>query len=130
MPSFSPRSRNILQSCDSQLQVLFSTIITNFDCIVVSGYRSKIEQDNLFQRGLSKLKFPLSKHNKSPSRAVDVYPYPIDWQDRDRFHYFAGYVLGRAEHFGYKLRWGGDWDRDWQVRDNVFDDLGHFELIG
>ncbi|KKK66847.1 hypothetical protein LCGC14_2959950, partial [marine sediment metagenome] len=26
--------------------------------------------------------------------------------------------------------WGGDWDLDWNVRDNVFDDLGHFELIG
>ena len=28
-----------------------------------------------------------------------------------------------------KLRWGGDWDRDTQVKDNSFDDLLHFELI-
>ena len=26
------------------------------------------------------------------------------------------------------LRWGGDWDQDTEVKDNRFDDLGHFEL--
>ena len=28
-----------------------------------------------------------------------------------------------------KLRWGGDWDMDWEVGDNRFNDLVHFELI-
>lgn len=60
--------------------------------------------------------------------AVDVVPYPVDWQDRDRFHYFAGFVLGMATARGVKLRWGGDWDSDTEVDDNVFDDLPHFEL--
>ena len=25
-------------------------------------------------------------------------------------------------------RWGGDWDQDWTVKDNMFDDFPHFEL--
>ena len=29
----------------------------------------------------------------NPSRAVDVVPYPIDWDDRERFHLFAGFVI-------------------------------------
>ena len=42
---------------------------------------------------------------------------------------FAGFVLGIAKSIGITLRWGGDWDRDWTVMDNKFDDFPHFELI-
>jgi peptidoglycan LD-endopeptidase CwlK len=28
------------------------------------------------------------------------------------------------------LRWGGDWSMDFEVRDNQFDDLVHFEIVG
>lgn len=68
--------------------------------------------------------------------AVDVAPYPIDWEDRDRLHYFAGYVMGTAAYLydlgvmSYRVRFGGDWDMDTQTADNTFDDLVHFELIG
>ncbi|KKL90578.1 hypothetical protein LCGC14_1903280 [marine sediment metagenome] len=130
MPTFSVRSRSILETCDLQLQTLFTEVIFTFDCIIVCGHRPGYIQDDLFRRGLSKLEWPNSKHNKEPSLAVDVYPYPINWQDRERMTYFAGFVMGKAQTMGYKLRWGGDWNKDWQVRDNVFDDLGHFELIG
>lgn len=130
MPVFSERSKSILRTCDPQLQTLFDSIILEFDCIVTCGHRMEQQQADLFHRNLSKLEWPDSKHNLRPSKAIDVYPWPIDWKDRDRFHYFAGFVMGKASHLGYNLRWGGDWDKDWQVRDNVFDDLGHFELIG
>ena len=130
MPMLSMRSREILQTCDPRLQDLFQRVVYSFDCTVVSGHRGQEEQNNLFHRGVSKLKWPHSKHNRKPSLAVDVYPYPIDWKDRDRFHYFAGVVMGMSLSLNYDIRWGGDWNKDWQVRDNVFDDLGHFELIG
>jgi peptidoglycan L-alanyl-D-glutamate endopeptidase CwlK len=61
-------------------------------------------------------------------RAVDVYPYPVDFEDRDRWHYFGGYVLGTARQFGIDVIWGGDWDNDTKTKDNTFDDLMHFEL--
>jgi hypothetical protein len=34
-----------------------------------------------------------------------------------------------AAQMDVKLRWGGDWDQDTQVKDNNFDDLWHFELV-
>ena len=66
--------------------------------------------------------------NANPSRAVDVAPYPIDWSDRERFTYFAGFVKGIASQMGIDIIWGGDWDNDTDLKDNGFDDLVHFEL--
>lgn len=130
MPSFSVRSNFILNTCDPHLQTLFREVVKTFDCIITCGHRGENDQNELLRRGLSKLAWPNGKHNIIPSKAVDAYPYPINWQDRERMTYFAGFVMGKAQTLGYNLRWGGDWNKDWQVRDNVFDDLGHFELIG
>ena len=95
--------------------------------------RGKERQDELFEQGRTKVKWPNSKHNvlepADLSRAVDMAPYPIDWEDRERFHYFAGHVMGIAATMGGQLRWGGDWDEDTEVDDNSFDDLPHYELV-
>ena len=74
--------------------------------------------------------FPKGRHNALPSKAVDVAPYPIDWEDREGFILFAGYVLGVASQLGLNIRWGGDWDGDFDLSDNEFDDLVHFEMRG
>ncbi len=44
--------------------------------------------------------------------------------------YFAGLVRGIAVSWGVKIRWGGDWDMDGDLKDNSFDDLVHFEIVG
>jgi len=75
------------------------------------------------------VRYPNSKHNTIPARAVDVCPWPIDWDDQERATYFAGVVMGIASQLGVGLRWGGDWDRDTELEDNQFDDLPHFELF-
>ena len=128
MPKFSKKSLSKLETCDKRLQDLFLTVVKKFDCTILEGYRSKDRQNKLFDEGKSKLKYPKGKHNSLPSKAVDVAPYPIDWNDRERFTYFAGYVIGIAYQMGLKIRWGGDWDMDTQVKDNNFDDLPHFEI--
>jgi peptidoglycan L-alanyl-D-glutamate endopeptidase CwlK len=128
MPRFSTRSKSRLNTCDDRLVKLFEEVVKHFDCTIIEGHRGQKKQDEAYNKGNSKVKFPNGKHNKSPSVAVDVAPYPIDWRDRDRFHYFAGYVLGIASQMGIKIRWGGDWDMDTQTKDNSFDDLVHFEI--
>ena len=128
MPRFGSRSKKRLATCDDRLQDLFKEVVKHFDCSVIQGHRGKADQNKAFDEGRSKLRYPDGKHNASPSKAVDVAPYPIDWSDRDRFHYFGGFVLGIASQMGLKIRWGGDWDRDTQVKDNKFDDLPHFEI--
>jgi len=128
MPRFSTKSRSKLHTCDSRLVDLFNEVVKGFDCTIIEGHRGKKAQNEAFNKGNSKVRFPNGKHNQSPSVAVDVAPYPIDWSDRDRFHYFSGYVLGIASQMGLKIRWGGDWDMDTKTKDNKFDDLVHFEI--
>ena len=128
MPKFSRKSLSKLETCDKRLQDLFLRVVKKFDCTILEGHRGKDRQNKLFNEGKSKLKYPKGKHNSLPSKAVDVAPYPIDWNDRERFTYFAGYVVGIAYQMGLKIRWGGDWDMDTQVKDNNFDDLPHFEI--
>ena len=128
MAKFGTRSKGRLHSCDGRLRTLFEEVVKKFDCTVIEGYRGREKQDEAFDKGNSKLRFPNGKHNQSPSIAVDIAPYPVDWKDRDRFHYFGGYVLGIAKSLGLKIRWGGDWNQDTQTKDNNFDDLVHFEI--
>lgn len=128
MPKFSTRSKERLSTCDQRLFDLFSDVVEHFDCTVLVGHRTEAEQDEAFRTGHSKLKWPKSKHNHTPSLAVDVAPYPIDWKDRERFTYFAGFVLGMATTRGIRIRWGGNWQMDTMLRNNTFDDLVHFEI--
>ena len=128
MPRFGKTSKRRLATCEDKLQNLFKEVVKHFDCSVLVGYRGRNEQDTAFESGHSKVKWPNGKHNKKPSVAVDVAPYPIDWDDRERFIYFGGFVKGCAFRMGIPLRWGGDWDSDTQLSDNKFDDLVHFEL--
>ena len=93
MPRFGTRSRNALHSCDERLVKVFNEVIKTVDCAVLEGHRDKDKQNKYYKEGKTKLKYPLGRHNEVPSRAVDVVPYPIDWNDRERFHLFAGFVL-------------------------------------
>ena len=128
MPYFGKSSKRRLATCDERLQKVFNEVIKYVDCSVLEGHRDGERQDKLFEEGKTKVKFPMGRHNSSPSRAVDVTPYPVDWDDRERQTLFAGFVLGIANSMDIKLRWGGDWDMDFQVMDNRFDDFPHFEI--
>ena len=128
MPKFGRASRKRLDTCDEDLIFLFETVVKYFDCSVLEGHRGKRLQNKYFKQGKSKLKYPEGNHNKKPSIAVDVVPYPIDWDDRERMTYFAGFVKGMAAALGIPIRWGGDWNNNTEVKDNNFDDLPHFEL--
>ena len=128
MARFGSKSKKNLATCDERLQKIFNEVIKHVDCSVLEGHRSKERQNKLYEEGKTKVKYPMGRHNSNPSRAVDVTPYPIDWEDRERQTLFAGFVLGIARSMGIKLRWGGDWDQDFEVKDNRFDDFPHFEI--
>jgi hypothetical protein len=131
MPYFGKRSLDRLSTCEEPLQVLFKEVIKDFDCTVLVGHRGEKEQNIAYAEGKSKKKWGESKHNSNPSRAIDVVPYPIDWEDRDRYHFFAGFVMSVATQLGIKIRWGGNWANDYNggFKKNKFDDLVHFELL-
>ena len=129
MPKFSETSKRHLGEAHPDLQKIFNEVIKHFDCRVICGHRGEEAQNRAYRDKLSKLKFPESKHNKVPSLAVDVIPYPVDWDDTDRMRYFAGIVKGMALMMEISIRWGGDWDSDTELNDQKFIDLPHFELV-
>ena len=129
MAKFGTKSLSNLNTCDQQLIDLFTQVVQGFDCSVLEGHRTQERQDMLFDMGQSKVQYPNGKHNSTPSQAVDVVPYPIDWHNRERFILFGGYVQGIALNMGIGIRWGGDWDRDHDTKEATFFDAPHFELL-
>ena len=127
MVAFSQTSKTRLETCHPDLQKLFNAVNTSWPCTIISGQRTPEEQQALVSSGASKRLD--SMHVRSPSCAVDVTPDPLDWKDTTRFYYFGGFVLGIAESMGIRVKWGGDWDGDMQIKDQNFNDLVHFELI-
>ena len=139
MPRFSTTSAKRLGTCNNDLQRLFKEVVKHFDCKVLCGHRGQEKQDEAFNNGWSKLRYPNSKHNSYPSNAVDVAPYPLRWPDkikdpkqRDlewrRWYMFVGVVRGVASQMNIGIRCGADWDGDMEIKDQNFHDLPHFEL--
>lgn len=130
MPSFGAASRKKLDTCHPDLIALCELVIENYDFSVLEGRRSDSRQEELFRQGKSKLRAGQSKHNGDISLAVDIAPYPIDWDNAKRFFLLAGMMFQGAADMGIRIRWGGDWDRDWVHTDQSFHDLPHFEFEG
>ena len=93
MFKFSDTSKKRLETCHTDLQVIFNQVIKYIDCSIICGIRGKEEQETAFNTGKSKLIYPNSPHNIFPSMAVDVAPYPINWIDFDRFYILVGWLL-------------------------------------
>jgi len=137
MPKFGTTSRKRLSECDVRLQAILNEVIQYYDCTVLTGHRDEATQNEMYnsipQR--SKLKWPNSKHNSKPSMAVDVAPWPIpkdwgkDWKERLKFYELKAIIFYEAAKRGIKIRYGGDWDMDYDYMDNKFDDLVHFEIV-
>ena len=124
---FSKISLERLATCDERLQRVFAEVIKHYDCAILCGHRGKDEQNAERDAGRSKLSWPMSKHNTMPSRAVDAAPWPLDWNDRERFALFAGFVRGIAMGMGIRLRLGADFNTNGRTKDDGWD-MPHFEL--
>lgn len=132
MPHFGESSLGKLETAHPDLQRLFNEVIKYYDCVVLCGFRNEEEQNAAFEAGNSKLKWPYGKHNKYPSLAVDVMPYPLNWSNTakniEQITLFAGFVLGMAKMMNIKIRWGHDWDGNIRPDDHGFIDLPHYQL--
>ena len=124
MYKFGKRSRERLKGVDSRLVNVLNELIKIMDVTIIEGLRSKERQEQLLAQGKTKTKY--SKHIEG--KAVDLAPYPIDWEDREMFHYMGGMLRGIGQSMGLKIRWGGDWDSYGDINDKKFDDLVHVEI--
>lgn len=132
MPKFGAASEAQLSTVHPSLVKVCRLAIQVYDFAVIEGHRGKVAQDTAFARGASKKRWPLGEHNALPSRAVDLAPWPLDWREGElphaRFAILAGVMKFSAFVAGVQIRWGADWNRNWDPRDESFLDWGHFEL--
>lgn len=134
MPSFSSKSKERLMTCEDRLQKIMFDAIAVMDFTILEGHRTVQRQKELLEKGVTKVEF--SNHNYTPSKAIDIAPWPIpdNWgegnsKEMAKFYFLAGVIFGIADKYNIKLRWGGDWDSDEDFDDQTFDDLVHFELV-
>lgn len=104
-----------------QLQEVMNEAIKHFDFSIIDGHRDMEAQNKYFNDGVSQVRWPNSKHNSFPSRAVDIVPYPGGFDNpNSTFDRMATYVLQAANDLGVRLDWGGHWKN--------LQDYPHFEL--
>src|SRR5690606_37097917 len=97
-------------------------VIKHRDCTILCGHRGEAEQNQAYADGKSKAQWPQSKHNATPSLAVDAAPLPLVWHDKQSFIECGNFVEGLVAGIGIKIRWGGRFS-------GVFFDGPHFELV-
>jgi len=139
MFSFGRNSQEQLSSCDKNLQAVMQLAIkrTTVDFGISEGHRTPQRQLELYAQGRTKpgnivTSVKVSKHNGSPSAAVDIFAYVNGKAVWDQAHMclVAGVILACADELRIKIRWGGNWDGDGEIiSDQNFIDLPHFELL-
>ena len=96
--------------------VKLAITITEVDFTVIEGIRNINRQRELLKAGKSTTLN--SRH--ITGHAVDMVPWPVDWNDLERFETMAVAMKTAAEELEIPIVWGGDW--------KSFYDAPHFEL--
>lgn len=132
MPQFGESSIKQLETCDERLQAIANAAIKYVDFTILEGHRGEEAQNRAYAKGLSKVKWPHGNHNQNPSKAFDFAPWPIDWSNAPatiaRFTFVCGVMHKIATDMGIKIRFGWDWNRNLDGRDEKFLDWPHVEL--
>lgn len=128
MYKYGKRSKSNMEGIDKRLKEVLNHLIKIMDVTIIEGKRSTKTQQEYFSKGKSKLDGVNKKSQHQLGKAVDLVPYPVDWNNRDGMYYMGGMLRGIGHMLGYNLRYGGDWDGDGKTKDNKFDDLVHIEI--
>lgn len=121
MPKFSKSSKERLATCHPDLQAVCNELIKQYDFSVLCGHRGEREQNEAYKKGTSNVRYPNSAHNKKPSMAVDIAPYPINWDDISRFNEMlirfdtVANILRAEGKIKSQFVYGGQWAKlkDW-----------------
>ena len=79
--------------------------ITEQDFTVIEGIRNIDRQRQLYRTGASKT---LNSRHLT-GHAVDMVPWPVDWNDLERFEVMSEAMKQAAEELDIPIVWGGDW---------------------
>lgn len=115
--------------------------ISSVDFSVLEGVRTPERQKSLYAQGRTapgpKVTWTKTSNHFVNSRtgyghAVDLVPYPVDWEGPVRFPKFDAIskaMFAAAKIEGVAIRWGADWDGDGNPRERGETDSPHFELV-
>ena len=147
----SQRSLDRLKGVDERLVKVVKRAIqlSNIDFMVLEGVRSKEQCMINYGKGRTVAQcaakgVPANSANPSAAKvtwlnnpfaskhvsgkAVDLVPYPVDWNDLKKFDAIAKAMLQAAKELGVPVRWGADWDNDGKPRERGESDSPHFEI--
>ena len=147
----SERSLKSLEGVDPDLVKIVKRAIeiTEQDFIVIEGLRTK--EQMMINYGKGRTVAQLAVHgipasyakpkeakvtwlnnpfasNHAKGKAVDIVPYPVDWNDVKKLDKIAKAMFASAKEFGVSIRWGADWDNDGNYREKGETDSPHFEI--
>ena len=133
MASFGRTSLARLERVHPDLVKVLQAVVKKYDIMVLEGHRTKERQEYLYASGRTRpgpilTKTMDSRHCDDPSTAVDIAPYPLDWDDIEAFETMGRIVIETANELGIDVTWGADWDRDGSTADERFRDYPHFQL--
>ena len=136
--SLSQRSLNNLKGVHPKLVAVVTRALelTTEDFIVIEGVRTQARQDELWAQGRTK-PGPVVTWTKDASshgigtdgfgHAVDICPFPVDWNDLKKFDAIAEAMFAAAEEQGVRIRWGGEWNMNGKARERGESHSPHFE---
>lgn len=85
------------------------------------GLRTLDDQRQLVASGASRTLNSLHRKQESGyGHAIDLVPYPVDWNNIERFMLMGTLMFRAANELGVPLEWGGHWKN--------FKDYPHFQF--
>lgn len=113
-PKLHPRLRELL------IQAISTSPI---DFTVIETVRTVEQQKINVAKGVSKTM--RSRHIPSTNKsgyceAFDIAPYPVNWNDKERFKQLSTHILATAKKMRINLTWGGTW--------KTLVDMPHYEI--
>lgn len=158
MPSFGTSSQKRLNTCESDIQIICDEAIKIIDFSIITGHRTEEKQNALYPKYTKLLwpdgkhnSFP----SRAIDIAPYISPYGaifgskaqlLDIQDKllnegksrslkqindfvlKSYARLIGHIEAIAAIKGIDIRVGIDWDGDFNMLDQTFHDLGHWEL--
>ena len=98
------KSKEAISTVDPRLVYIANKLADIWNMTIIHGYRGRELQTQLHEQNPNgALPWPLSEHNHTPSRAIDIAPYPVNWEKVDRFDMMIGAAYAIAEGGNFRI---------------------------
>lgn len=131
MASFGKASEEKLKHLHPDLIRIVRKAIKTLDFTIVQTIRTEEQHNDYLARGMTTIPYNKTRHKPNDaglSEAMDLAPWPINWEDENKFYFLAGVILQCAKEENIAIRCGYDWDGDGDFKDQNFNDIPHTEL--